>query len=329
MERDVTSFWADINKYEEVLAKDPGSYSFVSLAEIYRKMGLLDEAIHVAKKGCEVHPDYVGGYMALGRAYFDKGMKEESKAALEKVVSFTHDNFLARRILSHIYMERGETAAAETALRFILSHNPADQESQELLESLKVSPAPELSAQSEATAGTATGEFPVFDGQTFDVLPEAEEIIEDAELLEELTDEETSEEEDFIFTPPVDTLKEPEEDLFVEKSDPLVTATMAELYVSQGFLKRALTIYRRLLETEPDNAEWINRLYELKTAIDEDTAMARKVATTDGAAGTETARATGQPEGPVPVDEAISPVTQDDTVLGTLEKWRDTIRRRG
>jgi tetratricopeptide (TPR) repeat protein len=137
MENDVTPLWADIKKYEEALLNDPASYCFVPLADIYRRIGLLDDAINVAKKGCDLHTDYVGGYMALGRAYFEKGMKLESKAALEKVIASTPDNFMARRLLSQIYVEYGEIAAASETLRFILSYNPADNESQVLLNSLR------------------------------------------------------------------------------------------------------------------------------------------------------------------------------------------------
>jgi hypothetical protein len=60
------------------------------------------------------------------------------------------------------------------------------------------------------------------------------------------------------------------------ETDPLNTVTLAELYVSQGFLKRALTIYRELLLVDPDNTELKSRLVELKHEIDLDEVSARK-----------------------------------------------------
>jgi len=317
MEHDVTPFWADIKKFEEALVNDPASYCFVPLAELYRKMGLLDDAIHVAKKGCDIHPDYVGGFMALGRAYFDKGMREESKAALEKVVDSTPDNLLARRILCQIYAETGETAAAEECLRFVLLHNPEDQESRLLLQSLKT---PSPADYHEPFEASSRSEYPASDTESFDFSLEDSDIIEDAELLEELDDEETPEKssaeelpagDELISILPGATPSAPEAVPFAKVSDPLRTATMAELYASQGYLKRALTIYRELLDTDPDNVEWNNRLYELKMAIDEDLAMARKDAAVDSDAGAD-----------------ITPITSDDRVVATLEKWLDTIRRR-
>jgi tetratricopeptide (TPR) repeat protein len=186
MEHDITAFWSDIKKYEEALVNDPASYCFVPLADLYRRMGLLDDAIHVAKKGCDLHPDYVGGYMALGRAYFEKGMKPESKEALEKVVSSAPDNLMARRILSQIYVEVGETAAAAENLLFILSQNPDDKESQILLNSLK---SYGYDDRNSASSGTAREEEGSFDLRPFELSLEDDEIIEDAELVEEFDDE--------------------------------------------------------------------------------------------------------------------------------------------
>ena len=86
---DNSSFWSDIKKFEDTLAKDPASYCFAPLAELYRKTGLLEDAIATAQKGTALHPEYVGGYMALGRAYLDKGLKGEALEALQHVINFT------------------------------------------------------------------------------------------------------------------------------------------------------------------------------------------------------------------------------------------------
>lgn len=345
MENDVTPLWADIKKYEEALLNDPASYCFVPLADIYRRIGLLDDAINVAKKGCDLHTDYVGGYMALGRAYFEKGMKLESKAALEKVIASTPDNFMARRLLSQIYVEYGEIAAASETLRFILSYNPADNESQVLLNSLRTSSNPDQGQAANASAVVAGDESSSFDFQPIDILSEDDEIIEDAELFEEPSDQELPDEEIFVFTPPEEALAEtgntfyfePDDPpqtattaptVFIEEHDPLRTATMAELYVSQGFLKRALTIYRELLDKEPNNTEWKNRLYELKIAIDEDMAMARRTVTTEIAVDSGIAGIYAQSDSGMNEDEMRIQAPGDDTVLGTLEKWLETVRRR-
>lgn len=330
MERDATSIREDIKKYEDTLAGDPGSCCFAPLAELYRKQGLLDEAITVAKRGCEIHPDYVGGYMALGRAYLGKGMKDESRAALEKVVGITPDNLLAQKLLSQIYLEQGDTAAAERALRLILSQTPGDIESWTLLDSLK----DRSPAEAEPEPGMA-GEhdreeesfFPEFGIEAADLLMEGEVDLEDAEIIEELTDEDLlEEEEEFIFSPAKADAPLEEDEVFSEGQNPIATVTMAELYVSQGFVKRALTIYRELLETDPDNAGLKKRLYELKKAIDDDAASARYSVLTGDEAVAEAADAAvgGHPaEMAMPASAVV-----EERVIETLEKWLATIRRR-
>ena len=141
MEKETTSYWTDIKKFEDMLAKDPRSYCFAPLSELYRKLGLLDDALNVAKRGVEVHPEYIGGHIALGRAYFEKGMNAEAKQSLEKVAKATPENLLAQKLLYRIYHEEGNVPAAENALQLLVAFNPEDMESREALDAIRRSSA--------------------------------------------------------------------------------------------------------------------------------------------------------------------------------------------
>jgi len=87
--------------------------------------------------------------------------------------------------------------------------------------------------------------------------PPDDEIID---LLEEIIDD-------------VGAGSDPEMELWGEgenetkNEDPFITATLAELYASQGFLESALDIYQELLKKEPGNKEYEKRVSELKKAI--------------------------------------------------------------
>jgi tetratricopeptide (TPR) repeat protein len=288
MEQEGPSFWAEIKKYEDTLERDPNSYCFAPLSELYRKLGMVDDAIIVAKRGCDIHPEYVGGYMALGRAYLEKGMNAESREALEKVVRVTPDNLLAQRILSKIYIDAGEVAAAEKSLKIILSQNPDDSESQLLLQSL-IRTSGSISKplfEPEGERGeTAIPEIAISGGD-LSQWGESDYVIDldESDIFEEASEEspqelieKKSDEVEFAF--PEETEDEAE-DLFsgedLEEKDPLTTVTLAELYVSQGFPKQALTILRELLETDPENLELKNRIYAIKQEIDEDEECARE-----------------------------------------------------
>ncbi len=304
MVQDDSSFWADIKKYEDTLDRDPNSYCFAPLSELYRKVGMVDDAITVAKRGCDLHPDYVGGYMALGRAFFEKGMYSDCRSALEKVVRVTPDNLLAQRLLSQIYIDAGEVAAAEEALNAILAQNPGDTESRILLDSLTRRagagvPEEEVVAEEAGgafAAGGGEGENEFFD---FD---EGEEIIDlmEAEIVEELTDELVEEEEQFYPEETASALPVADAGEGGRK-DPLTTVTLAELYVSQGFPERAATIYRELLALDPENGELKERLAALTAGNTPEVSL-----------GPEEPQTAGRAE----------------DIIQTLENWLGNIKRR-
>ncbi|UFS69656.1 tetratricopeptide repeat protein [Geomonas sp. RF6] len=248
------SFWADIKRYEDMLEADPRSYCFAPLSELYRKLGLLDDAISVAKKGCTLHPEYAGGFLALAAALLDKGEKGAAREALERVVGSNPDNLRAQKLLSQVYAEAGETDLAREALRRVLADNPDDAESALLLRTL-----------SGSAPVTAAAE---------DAVEEVE--LEEVELVEELTDELEPEElfemeELFDLEEPLPEEPEPPQapapPVAAQGKDPLSTATMAELYLSQGFPEKALRIYRALLEDDPANLTYTRRAAELERAI--------------------------------------------------------------
>jgi hypothetical protein len=108
----------------------------------------------------------------------------------------------------------------------------------------------------------------------------------------------------------------------------MATATVAELYIQQGFLKRALKIYRDLVEANPNDEELRTRLIELKHSIDTDESIARDHALDSNY------RVAATDEGNVanigtPV-VAPQMVKSDDTptVLETLDGWLANIKRR-
>jgi tetratricopeptide (TPR) repeat protein len=326
MEQESTSFWGDIKKYEDMLARDPHSYCFAPLAEIYRKLGLLDDAITVAVKGCEIHPDYVGGFMALGRAYYEKGLKEESKAALERVVRGTPDNLLAQKLLCHIYMEHGDSDSARKSLQDILSLNPDDLESQVLLESLKLDGGGALPSGYEFSDEPDSSLAPGGDDLTAEVMSEDDWFLDEAEVIEEI-DDAVEEDGDEYFAVPDHAA---EITISSEKRDPLRTVTLAELYVSQGLLGPALDIYSELLEAEPDNPEYGKRYAELRATTAEAADAAENVLQEGAFAEMEMQQAVvaTTPTNVSAESELASPGTDAVTVISTLEKWLENIKRR-
>jgi tetratricopeptide (TPR) repeat protein len=266
MEQEKASFWSEIKKFEDSLSQDPASLSFAPLAELYRVVGMLDDAISVAENGTAQHPDYLRGYLVLGRSYSDKGMTAQAREVLERVVRVTPDNLVAQKYLSTIYIDAGENDLARQSLQILLTANPADTESRILLESLERISGRESEEivepdQVYATGSTERGYYQL------ELQPgEDEDDLEEIELLEELDESQDELEDLYAECCSFEGKDEPSD--FAECADtpPIVgirTATLAELYVAQGHQEQALEVYRDLVISEPGNSAYRIRLAEL------------------------------------------------------------------
>ena len=338
MAQEVQSFWTDIKKYEDILLKDPNSYCFAQLSELYRKIGLLDDAIFVAMRGIEVHPDYVGGHLALGRAYFDKGQKANSREMLERVIRTTPENYSAQKLLSQLYLEQNDVDLALETLRTVLELNPDDVESRLSLEALSRSgvrdaeAVPCLEDEEELEdAEIVDDELLSQDAWTVeDSIPpaagaELSEMsgfsVEDFPLWESLTEERTEGEGgDVLADAP---LSAPDfEDTVSEAAgpsrDPLTTATLAEIYLAQGFHDQALKIFRELSDVAPDNDELRRRIAEIELLK------------------ADTVAVPTSPDHVVGVVEVLpsvafteaAPESGEDRAVAALEEWLECIKRR-
>lgn len=122
-----------LRRYQE----DPRSRVFAPLAEAYRKAGLLDEAIEIARDGVRIHPHFIGGRVALGRVLFDKGMYEEVVKELEMVVLDAPDNLVAQKLLAESYLILGRIADSLSSYKVLLFFMPQDVEIQRLVQEIE------------------------------------------------------------------------------------------------------------------------------------------------------------------------------------------------
>src|SRR5580698_2425157 len=70
-------------EYLRRFREDPTSRVFAPLAEAYRRMGQVEEAIEICREGLEHHPDFHGGRVALAKCYIDKRLFAEARVELE------------------------------------------------------------------------------------------------------------------------------------------------------------------------------------------------------------------------------------------------------
>lgn len=117
-----------IYQYLKRYQEDPSSRVFAPLAEAYRKAGLLDEAIEICRDGLRIHPNFIGGRVALARAFFDKRYYADVVKELEPVVMDAPDNLVAQRLLADSYLVLGRIAQALNSYKVLLFFTPQDLE---------------------------------------------------------------------------------------------------------------------------------------------------------------------------------------------------------
>ncbi|MCM2321647.1 MAG: hypothetical protein NDJ90_00115 [Oligoflexia bacterium] len=122
-----------LKKYQE----DPASRVFAPLAEAYRKAGLVEEAIDIAREGLRIHPNFVGGRVALARALFDKKRFAEVVEELRPVVQDVPDNLVAQRLVAESCLMLGQVAEALGAFKMLLYFSPEDLETAQLVKELE------------------------------------------------------------------------------------------------------------------------------------------------------------------------------------------------
>lgn len=309
MQQDSASFWAEIKACEEQLRANPDSFCFARLAEVYLNVGLVDDALHVARQGTARHPGYVQGHRVLAQACQAKGIADECRSALERVTAAVPEDREAQMTLGRLYAAAGLDAQAQQVFRTVQEFVPGDVESQRELDALE---------RNSWGAGADGGYTIASDEDNEEILEELE--ILDADELEIVEDE--------IIADDSGSEGQQAEVMAAHHHDPLSTTTLAELYVSQGFIPKALDIFRALLAADPANAAVRNRIAELE-AGQVPQAVVPAPADVDSFSDQPAAFA-DTPIAPIPPVSAASglPVqgSADDTIA-VLEGWLDNIRR--
>ena len=148
-----------IAAYTEILVKDPSSTIFVSLAETYRKMGMLEDARQIIEKGLSVHPDFGPAQIVLGRVLCQLDDFDGSVAAFERALELDQDSLAALVGYARVQILLGNEVAARQLLLRARKLSPADPVINKLLLSLPEAASDEINssetnAESQPAAST-------------------------------------------------------------------------------------------------------------------------------------------------------------------------------
>ncbi len=141
------------------------STAFLPLAEEYRRLGRLRDAIDVLETGLRGNPAYTSGMVALGRCRLESGDPAAAAVVLERVVAQDPEQLVASKLLIDAYLRTGRAREARTRLDIYSSLNAKDPEIARLADRIQAlgtppppeAPAPPLAAT--AALGVASPEI--------------------------------------------------------------------------------------------------------------------------------------------------------------------------
>jgi tetratricopeptide (TPR) repeat protein len=212
---------------------------FVQMAESLRLQGQYEEAIETLKGGLEKGPDALPARLLLGRCYLEKGMFTEAKEELEFVVRGIEECLPVYKMLSQVYLQEKDVDKALEVLRKTLYFQSAEE-----AVSKKVTPL-ELGLLHR-------GSHPPFvTPPSFVTPPAAPPVVPPAPPQEPAAEERGGK-------------KEEEQ----EAKAAIQTDTLAEIYIKQGHMDRALSVYQEILSREPENAAVKEKYESLKKRME-------------------------------------------------------------
>jgi Serine/threonine protein kinase len=117
-----------LNEYKTALAQQPNNAdAILGLAETYKAAGKLPEAETAYRKAIDLQPNYWGGYNKLGVFYASYGRLAESVTMFQKVVELIPDNQRGYNNLGAIYEQMGRYDAAVRVFSKNIATKPTDQ----------------------------------------------------------------------------------------------------------------------------------------------------------------------------------------------------------
>jgi tetratricopeptide (TPR) repeat protein len=141
---------------------DPASRIFLQLAEEYRHLGRVQDALAVLDKGLAEHPGYLSALVAKGRCHIELADGESARVVLERVVKQDATQMVANKLLVRAYLETGEPARARERLDLYSLLNDSDPEIADLRRQIKAMDRPK-----EPVAPLA----PIAEDSPFDLAP--------------------------------------------------------------------------------------------------------------------------------------------------------------
>jgi tetratricopeptide (TPR) repeat protein len=254
MAESVSELRSEIEKLERKHGEHPEGRFFAPLADAYRKSGELEAAERVLRDGLQLHPEYLSAHVVLGRVLVERERLDEAAEEFRHVLSLDSQNLIALRMLGEIADRSGDVAAAEGWYRALLAADPMNEDARGGLERL-ASTSAELSTDT-ATEAPERAELALPDDEAPGGSPEADQAPVSS-VAGDMDDNDDGGWRSPISVPDHFAAEVTED---AEPDEEVVTETIAELYLRQGFHERAAEVYRALIERRGEEPHLLEKL---------------------------------------------------------------------
>lgn len=279
-----------LSKYSQMYDKNPRSRVFAPLAETYRKLGMLDEAMQILKEGIRNHPSYTLGYIVLANCYFDVQNFELAYNTIRPFVAKNLENITMQKLFAKTCINLGHLEEALQTFKQLLLLNPKDSYVADQVKILEDDLLVDQDVfEDYVEQGRAPHDFAEddwvlvnFNDKKKDINSESttnwsmqkklspldvfkSEVAEDKIELKqhELNDSYYLEDYDNHSDEVISTIDQ-EAGSYESDKNPIITHTLVDLYCSQGHTDKAIQILENILELHPSDSASIKKLNELK-----------------------------------------------------------------
>ncbi len=211
---------------EARLASNPRSASFARLASYYLKEGQVQKAVDICLEGLKHYPTYATAHLVLGKCYETMGRNIEAMLEYRRTLKAMPDNPTVQNLLKQVELREQESFRAFSEDRI------------RKLKERKDTVTFEKYVEEESTPKESTAEFLL-------------RRLQDVKMTVPRTTVEGAPPEE-TQAPPVAPSK-------------IVTATLAEIYATQGEYQEAIQAYKKLVSQRPIEAErYVKRIAQLE-----------------------------------------------------------------
>lgn len=274
-------------KYFSMYEKNPRSRVFAPLAESFRKLGMIDDALKILREGIRHHPNYALGYIVLAHCYYDQEKYDLTYSTLRPIIAENADNISLQKIFAQACIHLGHLEEALEVYKYLLFMNPQDKffadQVKKLEDDLMVGhkkigidqliKSPDLpklvpvetseddwvqvdfarpEEKQEVEAPAPTDEWSMEKPGTLHPLLESESIpkrdLEDDYYADEFDEYGNIEEVN---------------DSSVKLDAPYISHTLIDLYCAQSYFDKAIELLQKMLELNPEDSKTKAKLEEV------------------------------------------------------------------